>query len=540
MTGFFLFLALASPSGVRIQLQAPRELQRWAVGEFKVLIDRPVFRNPFTEVQVQAVFRGGGVQKTFPGFCDSEDGSLFRVRFAPPVAPAAYRYEITVSWKGFKRILRGMFKAVPSRDPGPVVVDPRHPRHFVYAGSGRHFYHLGYTAYHLLDPAKTEADIEETLEKCRRNGFNKIRFLLTGYPRDSARPARRQDKTGRRRETNPWRLPNYGVPPGGILPLPAWPGTPHRYDFKRFNLAHWRRCDRVVRWALRRGIIATCIMTIEKQGLPKELGSLTEEEKLLYRYAVARLGAFPNVWWDLGNEHNEYRWPGGPRAVDDPRSLKWAQTMGTLVHRWDPDSCLVSAHAYEVWIYGNARWADYIITQQYGEPSAVNSWALKYRGIAKPYVNEEYGYEGRFNKPGHGQNAELVRRCHWAIALAGGYATYGDWTEGAPFYSGRFGAGKAARVLRYLRDFFEGLPYWRMQPHNEVVERGFCLAEPGKLYVVYLPEGGSVRLKVKGNYKSRWYDPRSGKWRPGPEIKGETSAEAPDGRDWILLVEQKV
>jgi len=47
---------------------------------------------------------------------------------------------------------------------------------------------------------------------------------------------------------------------------------------------------------------------------------------------------------------------------------------------------------YADWTYGNQPWADYIITQQYGNCAEVNEWVLKYRKIAKPYVNEEYGY----------------------------------------------------------------------------------------------------------------------------------------------------
>ncbi|HID20889.1 MAG TPA: DUF4038 domain-containing protein, partial [Planctomycetaceae bacterium] len=362
----------------------------------------------------------------------------------------------------------------------PVIVDPERPKHFLFAESNRHFYHLGWTAYHLLDPTNDLRQIERLLDYCVSNGFNKVRFLLTGYPRDVDRRQRGGPPPA---GGDKWRQINYGSLPGEVNPLPAWVGQPHRYDFTRFNLAYWQKVDRAVAAMRRRGIIATCIFTIEKQGLPKEYGALTDAEKLLYRYAVARLAAFSNVWWDLGNEHNEYR------------SRDWARRMGRLVKRWDPYDRLCSAHAYAEWLYDNDAWADYIITQQYGSCAKVNAWVLKYAGIPKPYINEEYGYEGSLAKPGHGQNADWVRKCHWSIAVAGGYGTYGDWTFGAPFYSGHIGRGRAAGQLRWLKRTFASLPFADMRPRNDLVSRGaFCLAIPGRLYLIYLPDGGSTKL----------------------------------------------
>lgn len=88
------------------------------------------------------------------------------------------------------------------------------------------------------------------------------------------------------------------------------------------------------------------------------------------------------------------------------------------------------------------------------------------------------------NKPGHGQDADWTRRCHWSIAMAGGYATYGDWSGGvAYFYMGEPGPRKAAPQFKHLRSFFEGLPFQDLAPSDELIKPGFCLAKPGELYV---------------------------------------------------------
>jgi len=494
---------------------------------FEIVIqpDSPPEDNPFTAVTVTATLTpDGGSPIRVDGFCDDWEGRCFRVRFCPSLPETKYRFSLVTSITGEKEYT-GSFQTTEPKGAEPVIVDPKNPKHFRFARSGRPFYHMGLTAYHLLDTSNDDRQIEELLDYCVRYGFNKVRFLLTGYPRDT--DTRSMDEYNI--EGDPWKLPNYGAPPGQVNPLPAWEGKPHKYDFTRFNVDYWQKADRAVRAMRARGIVATCIITIEKQNLPREYGTLTEHEKRLYRYAVARLAAFSNVWWDLGNEHIEYREPD------------WAGKMGQLVREWDPYDRLCSAHGYADWNYENQPWADYIITQQYGRCSEVNQQVLNYLQIPKPYVNEEYGYEGKLDKPAHGMNADWVRKCHWSIAVAGGYATYGDWMPGTAFYTGHIGEGRAPAQLRYLRTIFESIPYPQMKSHNELVGEGaFCLAKEGEVYLVYLAESSETILNVKGSgqgCKMTWIDPRTGK-QTESSITSETkiALKAPSPDDWVVIV----
>ena len=528
LSGACFLLSVEGASGRRVALQAPESAPRYDPAEFVIRVNPPPGGNPFTDLELTGVFTpSGGEPIRVSGFCDSPDGRVFRLRFCPErVGP--YRYRLRLQGGGLDRRFEGVFRSRPSSRPGPVIVDPRRPRHFVRAGSGEPFYHLGYTAYHLLDPSNDDAQVEATIRRCARMGFNKIRFLLTGYPRDLGRKA---GSAAASETPDPWKAPNYGARPGQVNPLPAWEGKPHAYDFTRFNAAYWRRVDRAVRLMRRFGIVATCIFTIEKQNLPKEYGRLTEHEYRLYRYAIARLAAFDNVWWDLGNEHNEYR------------DKAWGDIMGGFVKAADPYDRLASAHGYADFWYADSKWADFIITQQYGDEQAVHDWARRYAAAQKPYVNEEYGYEGNANKPGHGQNADWVRRCHWSVAMAGGYATYGDWSGGVSyFYMGEPGPGKAAPQLGRLRAFFEGLPFAEMEVCDECARAGFCLARPPKRWVFYFPRGGESELdltKARGlRLKARWFDPRTGRRRSGPALRpGRVKVRTPTADDWALTVE---
>ncbi|HPF04212.1 MAG TPA: DUF4038 domain-containing protein, partial [Bacteroidales bacterium] len=414
---------------------------------------------------------------------------------------------------------------------GPVITNPSCPRHFVFKGSGEPFYHLGYTAYNLLDISNSDEQIVETINYCHQHGFNKIRFLLTGYPRDFDN--RTSDDVDHGVPDDPWKSPNYGAYPGRVNPLPAWRGEAHNYDFERFNVSHWQRAERAVRLMREKGIVATCILIIEKQNLPRELGTLSPNEYRLYKYAVARLAAFDNVWWDLGNEHNEFR------------NAAWGNTMGAFVKDQDPYNRLASAHAYAEFFYNDSPWADFIITQQYGDMDSVHNWALSYRNVPKPYVNEEYGYEGRTDAPtGHGMNGEWVRRCHWAIAMAGGYATYGDWSNGVSyFYMGIPGPGMAAPELKYLRVFFEQLPFSDLTPSDDLTTNGYCLALKPDIYIFYLPLGGTADIDLssaKGRPQGLWFNTASGEWGERLKLKkGKNTIASPEGKDAVLLVTNK-
>jgi hypothetical protein len=112
-------------------------------------------------------------------------------------------------------------------------------------------------------------------------------------------------------------------------------------------------------------------------------------------------------------------------------------------------------------------------------------------------------------------NADWVRRSHWTLAMAGGYGTYGDHSGGvAWFYMGEPGNGKGPAQLKHLRTFFEALPFQELEPKPQLVSRGYCLARPGAVYVIYLPEGGATEMNLyglpAGTLQVTWFDPRTG------------------------------
>jgi hypothetical protein len=56
-------------------------------------------------------------------------------------------------------------------------------------------------------------------------------------------------------------------------------------------------------------------------------------------------------------------------------------------------------------------------------------------------------------------------------------------------------------------------PYTDIEVNPELASGKLCLAIPGKLYIVYLPEGGNCKLSgLSEQMIFRWFDPAKGKF----------------------------
>ena len=98
--------------------------------------------------------------------------------------------------------------------------------------------------------------------------------------------------------------------------------------------------------------------------------------------------------------------------------------------------------------------------------------------------------------------------------------------------------------LLIATDAIRQLEYWKMNPHNELVEgstEAYCLAEPGVQYVVYVPNGGDVKLDLtgfSGEFEATWLDPRVGGYSDPLAVSGGSARalSAPSAEDWVLVV----
>jgi hypothetical protein len=136
--------------------------------------------------------------------------------------------------------------------------------------------------------------------------------------------------------------------------------------------------------------------------------------------------------------------------------------------------------------------------------------------------------------------------------MAGGYQTTGERADrgtgggvdsGGGWINGRGDDTMTMLVgYRVMREAFESLEWWRMEPRDELVEGGgaMCLAGPGRQYLVYLPEGKPTTLRLEpGSYAVRLLNCRTGAWTELGRVEGGSPWTTPamaDAGDWAVTL----
>jgi hypothetical protein len=100
------------------------------------------------------------------------------------------------------------------------------------------------------------------------------------------------------------------------------------------------------------------------------------------------------------------------------------------------------------------------------------------------------------------------------------------------------------REMGVILSYAERMDLNRAVPHNELSSTGYCLADPGREYIVYQPEAGPFTVHLEpGTYRCEWHDPSSGK--AGGEgaltgVEGDTELTPPmDGDAAVFLTREE-
>lgn len=151
-------LALAAILGCRASAhdvafsQSSAFVEAYDYVEVSAAVVAPNVANPFTDASLTGWFENsdGSRHWKVEGFSDSGDGTVYRIRFMPP-APGDYRFSVSYGEKGLQRDFAGHFHAADGHRRGILRVDPKHPWHFIWEGTGEHYFFNGTTAYFLMD-----------------------------------------------------------------------------------------------------------------------------------------------------------------------------------------------------------------------------------------------------------------------------------------------------------------------------------------------------------------------------------------------------
>jgi hypothetical protein len=322
-------------------------------------------------------------------------------------------------------------------------------------------------------------------------------------------------------------------------------------------------------------------MNRNEKDIPESLdgGQLGPERKLYCREIIARFGHALALNWNIGEENTQ--------STDEVRA------MARYIHDTDPYHHPIVLHTFppeQEKVYRPLLGDQSLLTGV----SLQNSWKAAHQrtlqwlqesaAAGRPWVvaNDEQnpaglgvppdpGYRGHSGiaeernpegKAAEGFTASKGYTLHhirkhtlWGSLMAGG--------AGVEYYFGYKlpendliledfrSRDKSWDYCRIALAFFREhhIPFHEMQSANALVgnERNnndqYCLAKPGELYLVYLPNGGSTALDLsadKATYSLSWFSPREGgplKAAEGKLTGGiKITLTAPDNNDWLAVL----
>lgn len=524
-------------------LLAADEVPQWT--RFESTLESSVeYDNPVQRAKVQVVFTApGGHTRTILAFWDG--GRTWRVRFSPDEL-GDWSYETSCSDPtnhGLHR-QRGSFRCVPyegmlrlfARGELRLSANRRYLEH----ADGTPFFWLADTVWCgplFADLGDWQTFLADRVDK----EFTAIQFVMTQW---------RMAKTDA--EGNP---------------------TYWGKETVRLNPKFFQRLDKYVDAINDAGLLAVPVLLWAIRGDDNPGYTLPEDQKtILAQYMIARYGAHQVVWFlggdgDYSGDKAE-TWKRVGRAVFHPDQHRLA-TMHVRGRSWvgpefrnEPWFRLISYQSGHGDDETTFRWLNQ------GPPST--NWD---REPALPVINTEPNYEahnGYTYRRVHTDHS-VRRAAYWSLLVSptagvtyGGQGIWGWHTKvqapadhiqtglGSPWYVAKDLPG--ALSMKYLHQLFASIDWWRLVPAPELLSEqpgkkdaskfvAAAKSREGDLVLVYLPEGGAVRLNtrtLKKPMSARWYHPRTGGWLEAKAVDNSSPVFEPaDRNDWVLVLQSE-
>jgi hypothetical protein len=244
---------------------------------------QPKAKNPFADSTFTAVVTPpSGKAITVNGFCAAENGSRYYARYMP-AEKGKHAVKLTFTENGNPAgEASAEFTVDDTKNRGPVQIDKDRPHHFVYAGSGEHYFWNGTTTYWLLG-VQDDAKIAEAIDRLAKLKMNRIRVALNARAKDGGRwfePQVTNSKDFQFR-IDPWPAKNKGSV------------EDPQFDTSRFNIPMWDKLDKLVAHARSKGVIVSIVFHIDGADIRGRSVQRREEEGRGVRRLQGRGGVLP-------------------------------------------------------------------------------------------------------------------------------------------------------------------------------------------------------------------------------------------------------
>jgi len=339
-------------------------------------------------------------------------------------------------------------------------------------------------------------------------------------------------------------------------------------EFTRFDCSKLDQWEIVFDHMQRRGLLIHMVTQETENERLLDDGDVGPLRKLYYRELIARFAHHPALVWNLGEEN-------GP-ADFSPNGQTSAQqkAMADYLRAHDP-----YGHPIQIHTHSTAKSKDELLPALLGHQSLdglsfqvnqreqVHGEVIKWRQRSRDAGHEWLITMDEIGKWDTGALTDAQDPTHDSLRR---YVLWGSLMAGAAGVEWYFGAHHPHNDLNsedwrqranlwkqshLAASFFEQhLPYWEMQPADELTSRtdDYCFASPGSVYVLFVPGNSGAEplprtLDLESNrkpFRVRWFDPlQGGPLRngtvetitgPGPQLLGAPPANP--SQDWVVLV----
>lgn len=503
----------------------PVTVERWARFEL-ALTHAGRVADPYRDVALDVVYtRPDGTTVAFWGFHDG--GDTWRLRFMPDTV-GTWRYEATLRETAATdpsgaatstrtvATRRGTFECVPSDLPGPISVHAANPQWFGRRGGDA----VLIRALHIGDRffAKNWDDAQRTafLDWAQRQGYNTLSIASHYLNRSS--PGRGDG----------WDTPR------------LWP----------LDAAEYRRMEHILDDLARRRI--TVYPFAGFFGRDAHFPGAHPAQTRYLRYTIARLGAARNLLWNVG----------GPEPLLRVRPyLTHAEVsrLGAELARLDPFGHPISVHnATGDDPFKDEGWLTFGTLQgpKTFDRARLRDGLLRNHHPQKPLLAQETLWSGnsvhiRANKGADYSDGDL-RKNAFVIHFSAAYLVFADNDgDSSTGFTGSMDLAQRRQprhdIVKRVWDTVEPLPWARTVPRPDLVAtapgapHAFCLADPGRTYLVYLEARTSVNVRVTdGPYRVEWIDAQNpaNRQRADETRDGQGLVPPASGDDWILVLQK--
>ncbi|MGE0103856.1 MAG: DUF5060 domain-containing protein [Blastocatellales bacterium] len=527
--------------------------------------------NPFRDYRLEVTFSKGGRRIAVPGYyaadgnageSGTERGSKWRVHFMPDET-GEWRYEVSFRTGSDIAISAEAGRGTAfDGASGTFQIGPSDKTGRDFRGAGL----LQYAGGHYLRFAGSG-------EYFIKGGTDSPENFLAYYEFDGTPDKHRyQPHAGDWREGDPtWRndrgrnivgalnyLASKGMNSVYFLTMnvigdgkDVWPWTAESERF-RFDCSKLDQWETVFSHMDRIGLMMHVLTQETENDQLLDGGELGIERKIYYRELIARFAHHPALVWNLGEENTN---------TDAQR-----RAFAEYIRRIDPYDHPIVVHTYP-------KQYDQVYDPLIGDPnfegpslqmgnmrhthSETIKWIDRSALGGRPWfvsLDEigpaDHGVLTDGEDPEHN---DVRHHALWGNLMAGGAGV--EWYFGykhphADLNLEDFRSRDAMwDQTRHALEFMRMIPFSKMR-HNDGLTRDpddYCLADPAKVYAIYLPKGGTPEVDLgstAAQFSVEWYNPRTG----GAMRNGSvTSVSGPGWRsigappeqpdmDWVALI----